>query len=341
MKIETWAWGLLMLLLGGCIEELELPTEARDPVLVMEGFITPEHSYVDLSFISNSNLVSQPISGAEVRIVNSAGNAWVGTETEPGHYEISTQGLVEPGQAYLAEAVLPNGESYRSSPDTVPAGIASDEVDWRLGQNRGRRVMRVFSRPFFPESPAALRSLWRITDAYVQTPTDFPDPFNDLPPNCYIEQQPDLQRIPLLDGSPFAGQQVERVVVGEIFLDPTFDEKHVISVEQYSLSAPSYAYWVKAAQLLAQRGSLFDTPPALLPGNVSGEQLGTREARGYVSAALYQVTRFAVYPSDLPGTFLDPCEYQPGRRYYPNECTRCIALRGSSFDPPDYFFDVR
>ncbi len=329
--------------LSGCIEEFRLPTEAIDPIVVIEGMITDGVVYIEVSQTSNSNLISQPVTGATIRIYNQEGEFFFLGESEEGHYELEPDALdVSPGKAFYMEAILPDGTIYRSRPDTVPTATAADELSWTKGKDRGRNVIQVWTNPAIPEVVGGTRSMWRITDSYVQTPTNFPDPFNALPPNCYVEYQPDLQRIALLDGGKLAGKTAGRLLLGSVFIDASFDEKHVISAEQYSLSPQAYGYWERAARLLAQNGSLFDPPPAILPGNiyrVAGEEEPTR---GFVAVGLYQVGRFAIYPSDLPTlTFLDPCEYKPDVLFYPSGCTRCLDLPNSSYQIPEYFDSIR
>ncbi|MEM9984171.1 MAG: DUF4249 domain-containing protein, partial [Bacteroidota bacterium] len=311
-QVRQWtlAIGLFLgLSLVSCIEEIELDDEDFNSLLVLDGRITPEKARVKLANTTFNNRNEVPIEGATVVVLSQEGQELPLSETKPGLYEsrIGTFAMI-PGEAYHVRASLRDGRVYRSRPDTLPSVVAEDQVSWSVGTDQGRDVIVVKSEPQYPANQGPVYTLWEFVDAFVQTPTNFPDIFNRLPPNCYIERKLDLQAVVLYDGSRFQGRSPGSLTIGRLFIDDFFDEKHVISVEQYSITRQAFQYWQLAARLLEQDGSLFDPPPGLLRGNVFREDKPEEPVRGYVTLAQTQVTRFAIYPSDLPMDFMNLCE---------------------------------
>ena len=345
MSKWTFAFGLLWLMgLLSCIEEIKLDDEDFSTIVVLDGRITPEKTKVKLASTTFNNRNEEPIGGALVWVVNKEGQELRLPETRPGLYESRMETFpMVPGEAYHIRAILGDGRVYLSQPDTLPSMVAEDQISWSIGSDQGRDVIVVNNEPAYPANQGPVYTLWEFVDAFVQTPTDFPDWFNRLPPNCYIERKLDLQEVVLYDGSRFQGRSPGRLTIGRLFIDAFYDEKHVISVEQYSITEQAFQYWQLAARLLDQDGSLFDPPPGLLRGNVFRQDKPEEPVRGYVTLAQSQVTRFAVYPSDLPMDFIDPCVFDPTKNWghYPRGCANCLVLEGSSHTPPDYFLQVR
>ncbi len=346
LRQVLWLTAIMCISIGlsGCIEELRFENQDNDSIFVLDGRITPDKATVKLSTTTFNNLIEEPVTGAVVRIVSEFGDFLFLTETKTGFYEEETGAFdVRPGVAYHVEARLSENRVYRSEPDTLPLALAEDDISWQLGSDRGRDVIVVFSNPSYPDTVGPLYTFWGFTDAFVQTPTDFPDPFNSIPPNCYIERRPDLQAVTSLSGERYMGRQAGNLAVGKLFIDAFYDEKHVISVEQYSITKGAFEYWQLVGRLLEQDGSLFDPPPGLLRGNVSRVGVPSEPVRGYVTMAQFSVSRFAIYPSDLPGVFIDPCKFDPSRNWghYPRGCLNCLNLNGASYIAPDYFFQVR
>ena len=105
-------------------------------------------------------------------------------------------------------------------------------------------------------------------EAFRLSPTDFPDPFGSVPPSCYIVQNADPQRIVLFNGEDLKTTTVENLLVVSRIVDWIFLEKHHFTIYQSALTRDAMEYWRKVNILANQVGSIFDTPPADITGNI-------------------------------------------------------------------------
>lgn len=145
---------------------------------------------------------------------------------------------------------------------------------------------------------------WNVTEDYLLTPTYFPLPPglppNLPPPNCYIAQKVDGQRIAIFDATKISSSSVNKQLVATREIDWTFLEKHYFTTYQSSLTKNAYEYWLKANLLANQVGSIFDTPPAELSGNLVSISNPSEKVWGYFQAVNQTSKRKAFYKSDLP-----------------------------------------
>jgi hypothetical protein len=178
-----------------------------------------------------------------------------------------------------------------------------------------------------------------VDEAFLLSPTDFPDPFGSIPPPCYIVQNADPQRVALLDGTTFASKKIRQLVAARE-IDWTFTEKHYFTTYQSTITKDAYEYWRKVNVLANQVGSIFDTPPAEVVGNMVCVSDPSEKVFGYFQSANQTFQRRDFYQSDLPFPLLvekcdftgdfDPLSYLP-------RCIDCESLRNSSFKRPSWF----
>jgi hypothetical protein len=124
-------------------------------------------------------------------------------------------------------------------------------------------------------------------------------------------------------------------------IDETFLYRHYFVTYQSSLSAEAYDYWSKVNALVAGNGSLFDTPPARIYGNImrNDEEDASEKVFGYFQAVNQAVSRVSITRSELPfflsysdcqGSF--PVKFPP-----PSFCENCLSVRNSSHVRPSWF----
>jgi hypothetical protein len=115
----------------------------------------------------------------------------------------------------------------------------------------------------------------------------------------------------------------------------------MFSVYQTSLTPDDFEYWRKVQLLLSQAGSIFDTPPAPIEGNISNEQNSKEIVLGFFEASNVTIDRFAVFPFNIPFYIAQPCTYVPGKpdEFYTKECLDCLSLPNSTLEQPVWFVD--
>ncbi|MGD8428337.1 MAG: DUF4249 family protein, partial [Balneolaceae bacterium] len=239
------------------------------------------------------------------------------------------------------EITLPNGTVYQSRPETMPLDIAKDSVYYKFDSitksgSSATEVVRAFTDTDIPAgtagSPLYLR--WDVEEAYKFTEFDYPDPFNNPPPVCYVTDDPEPQKILLFDGSSLDSNNIngQEVVTREI--DYTFYQRHYINVIQYSISQKAHRYWSQVDEVVNSSGTIFDVPPATAEGNIFEAGHPDNKALGYFEAARVDTSRFFLVHADLPIFISNPC-----KNFLRNECTNCMLLDNSSSEPPFYWLN--
>ncbi len=333
---------LAALLITGCVAPIEVKTERDAGQLVIDGFITDGQGphKVRLSRTSNKKQLSEPVVGALVVLRDHLGQSELLQETAEGVYtHIGDNIKPVSGGAYHLEITLGSAK-YATRPDTLPALVGSDTAWFRVSRRNGLQVVDVLAASTLPKSDKPLFIQWVVEEVYLFSPIDFPDPFNSIPPSCFVFAMADPQRLNLYDGRQFNATFIEQHLLAQRDVDHTFLERHFFNIYQRSLSEPAFRYWFQVDQVANQSGSIFDLPPAPVLGN--GFRVGdsSEQVLGYFAAVKEDTTRFNTYRADFPDIWMDPCIYErfkPIERY-PRECVNCLEQRGATYEKPPYFY---
>jgi hypothetical protein len=341
--------GLLMIY--SCVTPVDIPTGYTSIDLVITGQVSTltDRNTVQLGVTTKSVNAQKPILNALVLLFDENGNSlqYVPEPELPGSYRL--EGFsAEPGKTYYLEVVTPDGGVYRSEPETVPLTsnefeISHDFEERELVDYEGTvgtsHYVNVFVDATFtaPEDPRYVK--YNVEETYLLRPTDFPDPFNAIPDDCFITQNADPQRIVVIDRREIQSNSIKHLLVASRIADQSFHTRHYLTVYQSTVTAASYEYWRKLNVLANQTGSIFDVPPAIVTGNVYNTNYPEIRVNGFFQAVNQKFKRFFILRGDLPN-FLPPyCEYDPNRYYYdyPSECIDCLRPRNSTLKRPDWF----
>lgn len=345
-----------MLSMPACIKEINFEVEKIGGQLVVDGLFTNENTtqMIHLGRAAFQNSIPLPVQGAQVSIVNGLGKEAFYTESDdrPGTYLLPYDSMAaEIGQSYQLRIALPNGTLYESDPELMPAQPGElSKVYYELGRRQILKegsnlteelIINLLADVDLSQAPAEPYFIrWDVEEVYKLSPTDFPDPFGFLPPPCYIYVFTSGDDLHLFDGRMKRPAPLNRLPLGFQRIDQTFVEKHWFSVYQRSLSVGAYNYFKKIDQLLANTGTIFDTPPAPVPGNIHRVERSEEEVLGYFTVASSQVKRFPIFPYELPVELENTCRYSPFKPSpddYPRACLRCETVRNSTFVRPDFF----
>lgn len=349
-------WLIISLLLAAsaCREPYDLDADRQLGQLVIFGHIDngEDDFFVQISRTSSLPYQYIPEVGARVTLLDDQGNEgfYKRTSTD-GLWQYDKESLrIIPGRTYRLRVRTAGGQVYESQPERIPLARAIPEISVEFKEifvNAGsegvittRNVMDVFARTLLvnPNEDYFLR--WVVIQTFRLNPTDFPDPFSSIPPSCYVNRQVQPQRIPVFSSAGFNGDVVPNQLLGRIEIDYAFNNKNVITVKTYSQTPEAYEFYRKAGITLNNTGSLFDTPPAAIPGNLYNVEDDSEEVLGYFDAASIELQRVTVTRGDFP--FRIPsteCEYVPGKEtgQYNAYCIDCRVLEGSSYERPDFY----
>jgi hypothetical protein len=351
IRLMTWTFKLMVLLFcGSCVTPVEISVEHVDGTLVLSGQVSniADQNIIQLGRSAGTERLPYPLSGAIVTLTDDLGQSanYEEDPTHPGNYVLQGAPGV-PGRAYHLE-INSDGQTYTTLPEKMPesAGqlttqfvIQREEYTDFEGTISTDHFIKIYTQSILPNETPESYFRWSIEEVFLLTPTDFPDPFGYVPPPCYVAQNADPQRIPLFDVSTVNNPTLEQFLIGSRIIDWTFLEKHYFTTYQSALTKDAFEYWQKVNILANQVGSIFDTPPAKIQGNVYNTNNPGEKPLGYFQAVNQTYDRFFIHPYDLSfPLLLTDCVYD-GRAYdrYPNRCIDCLSARNSSFNRPAWF----
>lgn len=362
--------GLLMIFLGfnSCVEQIEFELQKTERErLIVSGTLT-DLSETQVVFLSETTskarlpLLSdeekkiftlddkpRPLPGAQVSLVGVLQNGISRSffkETLPGRYELENFGEDAQTIEYYLEIAI-GDRLYRSHPQSFSGAIGSDDLSFsfertRIGDNPDAAQVVIRSEVTLPEQVGDYYLRWAVDEAYYWDLTFFPNPFNKPPPDCIVFGYPDPERITLINGDLLnrpGGKSTQIVATRKV--DQSFLSRHYFNVRQLSISKDAHDYWRKVRELVNNTGSVFDSPPAPIQGNLFNVNKPDEEVLGYFEVARSRVTRVYTTFADVP-FFLDKiCEYDPNRRrdQYDPTCLSCNVFPDSQMFFLEWWFD--
>jgi len=347
-------WIGFILLINSCIEPIDLDIDRQGRQLVVYGHIDDGSGpfFVQLQRTTEIPFQFQPETGARITLIDDLGREgrFFSSNDEGIYFYNEFTMPIEPGRTYTLKIRTAGREFYESTPETIPTFEAQSQVSATFDQievNTGsfdaviiKNVMQVSATTILENPNARYYLRYLPSQTYRFDPTDFPDPFNMVPPPCFVVRPIEPERLPLYSSSGFEGLQIPSVFLGQQEIDNAFVTKNVISVETHAISREAYEYWRKVRILLNNTGSIFDTPPAAIQGNIFNVDDPEEEVLGLFEASNVHVSRIEKWRSDFPYSVPDnPCIYDPEKSSaeYPNFCIDCRILEGSGFRRPLYY----
>jgi hypothetical protein len=344
---------ILFLSLISCLSRIDFPVDINGGRLVVSGQVSTlaDQNKIELATTAYTDRLPVPLSGASIRLIDDETSAsFQYRETESGIYTLAgISGIA--GKIYHIEIKLANGKVYKSIPEKMPEASLLDSVNYEVvtekivdfeGVATQKEIYKIYANSTSLNKNTFVK--WNVTEDYLLTPTYFPQPPNVIPPlpppNCYIAQKVDGQRITLFDWAKSLSNNIKYQLIATREIDWTFLEKHYFTIYQSSITENAYDYWRKTNILANQVGSIFDTPPAELKGNLEAVGNPSEKVWGYFQAVNQTYIRKAFYQSDLPFPLLvEKCDFTGSydQSTYDERCIDCTTVRKSSFKRPSWF----
>lgn len=335
-----------------CEDPIDLRIAQNGGLLVVNGRVStlPGPQELAIGYTSSANQIPDPIPGAAIVLFDNSGNSRSYHEVRPGIYQIvaSTFNPI-PGENYFIEIRLPNGKIYRSKPETLPISRPEDSIYYEFHQRakfQGGVQLKSNVIAIFVDtgiSPSATRPFvrWDVEEVYMFEQTPIPNPFTGtIPLPCFVKGYPDPQTVNLFQGTPGRDVKLRHMQVAEKEIDNTFLARHYFIVNASSISENAYLYWKQVNSLINKTGSLFDTPPAPVKGNVYNVDDPQEQVLGYFEVSNTSVSRTFTIRGDVPFPVPFNC-YVPDKGLYspdyPPSCYDCLRLPNSSHEKPEWF----
>lgn len=338
--------------LNNCKDPILLRSTPEGGIFVVNGKVStqPGPYTVTLGYTSPDGRKPTPVPGGAVSLVSSAGNTWAYTEANPGEYVIP-DGVapILPGVTYHLEITLGDGRHYYSEDETVPmlTGTSDPHVEFehkKIIVNNVEiqsDVANVFTDSQLPASGGPQFFKWDVGEVYMFEQTPIFNPITGSIPNpCFVTGYSDPQRINLFSTENLKVDHVDHKLVAVRLIDQSFLAKHYFIVSLSSISRKTYTYWDHVNSLVNRTGSIFDTPPAPIVGNIHNREDDSEKVYGYFEATNTSIARVYTLRGDIPFQLPAYCNdpalgvYYPN---YPNECHNCLLIPGSSAVAPEWF----
>lgn len=280
-----------LFLLSSCETEIEdFKTENVSSAIVVYG----EISNVDGPYNVRLNYVSayspyditqfsgQPITDANVRIVDGSGKETAFYEKSKGYYlsPVGFKGVV--GQKYKLRIKLLDGKTIESNFQIINSAPELAEFSYSFQDATKVEDMR-FPLKASIKDPKATEDYYFVKrqdfrQFLLTCPTPPPPPAPTPPCNCLCWQAPQNTQPYLLDDFLLSGKNLS-LDVGQL---PYEDFTNwVVQLDAYSVSKETYTYWKRLEDQRKLNGGIFDKVPAQVVGNLKCITDPSQEVLGY------------------------------------------------------------
>jgi hypothetical protein len=296
---------------------------------------------------TTENTLPLPETGASITIFNGEGEQDFYIETETAGRYILQGNIIsgERGGTYHIEIELQDGRTFSSLPETIPMHTAKDEIILEPGTyeyqpTRGNVVeaegIHIYANTQIPEHENPLFLKWDIESLYLFRETEPSSPIAPPPNMCYVTDPINPQTIFLFSTQESGSETIERQFLGiKDVIPEQFYIRHYINLIVSSVTERRYNYWQKVDDAINQTGTIFDVPPATIPGNIQNEEGDLTEAFGYFEASAIDTSRSFLIRTDLETYIQNPCP-QGFNQNSPSACGNCLLLENSTLERPPY-----
>ncbi len=339
MKVKYY-FLFFLVLSTSCIDEYWPELDRYENLLVVEGILTDRPGPYTIRLSTTSKINSpqyNPLPGCSVTLLDNTGNAEQLTETEPGAYVTSAQGIQGViGRQYRIRIVTPGGKTYSCPFQQLQTPVGIDSVYTEIKYHETADLdhdlagLQFYVDTYLVEKDSNYY-LWQLEETY-QFNSDFYllyilDGFGPFRPfhdpdtfyTCWRTQnvnefftastlnltEPVLKKFPL----HYVDTETRRLQV-----------KYSLLVHQFTIDASAYSFYDQVRELMVTEGSLYTKQPYQVTGNVTNQDDPKEPVLGYFLVAGMDEKRiFIQRPKKLPFYYF-VCELivnEPLPHYWP------------------------
>ena len=327
---------LILIILNGCIEPVDIPIEKQERLLMVDGLITDEPGpYVvrlNKSFYYGEYFgeAHPDVKNAIVTIQDDQGITEMLSETAPGKYETHKNGIRgRIGGSYQIKIRLKNGQEYISEPEVLKPVPAIEKLHTTLVQEHSlneknesviSNVVRVLVDT---KDPANERNFYRWSSEGTYQVLTQPEDYMEKVRNVLVHRPKPCCRdcwvtdknylVNVKDDRQFNGKMLIGEPILQVPATPRFfDIKYRLEVAQYSLSEGAYSFWETMKSQSKGNGTVQDPAPANAVSNIRNVSNGAEMVTGYFGASAVARKVLYITKQDIPVPIL--------RFVYPDDC---------------------
>lgn len=342
---------LVIIIPYSCIDPITINAESDDRLLVIDGFFSTAATAHNITLSYTRDVgsgISDPALNAIVKIIDGQGNSAIYEEEQNGIYTIDDAAFRgKEGESYYLEITLANNQQYQTAPQVIPPKVIPQNLRFSIEKDQSVNEFNILVEKTFIklliDTPVKkdgenLFLRWRTDEVY-----SFADEACgglDMPRTCYVTLMP-KQDIATLSGRNLSEGVIENIPIFSKLLQPKmpeFEGKHAFNVYQQSITKSAFDYLENINKVALQTGSIFDAPPAAIPGNLFNVADPDELVLGFFEVSSIDTIRTFVRPIDFQGkySFLQYCKNTfPDR--FTRDCCECLTIEGSSTVQPDYW----
>ena len=338
---------LILLSICACLDPFKFDIDSAQPGIVIDGVFDNSvgpHIVKISSVTPFGYRVFEGIPNAEVVII-SEDIRYPLIEKDVGIYELpknKLQGI--PGNIYQLDIQLSDGTEIISNLETMPPGYALDEAQATFGRDfvlqesgreRNQHIITVTASTVLPETEEAIFLKYTMDETY-----SFPEVYCGglhMPKICYITQPSNSQDFEIFNSNLITSREIKdlKIAVKTRIVPEEYSGRHYFTVYQHSITKEAYRYWERVKELLTQEGTVFDKPPARVPGNLISTN-SELEILGYFQVASVSIARKFLQRNDYTAaTTLQPACSQFVPRI--SACCNCFEIKNSTGVRPNWF----
>jgi len=335
-----------------CIQQFDYESDTEEKFLVVDGGITQKNTIheLHLSFSTSFGVNRRtPAHGAEITLFDDQGNHEQYIPEEGGKYILfGTSVERKPGTAYYIEIQWPSGKTYRSVPQIMPELIRPDSLYYELERiselNNNGNVVEISYLNILLNTPINMYGrnnyfIWRSDHVYSFTEVKW-HPLVE-PKVCYSKQPSDASQLYIFSTEGIKQEMLNDYLVSKIIVYPgwQFFEKHFYNVKQHSITKEAYVYWETVNEIAYPTGSIFDTPPAPIKGNIYNIDDPDDTVLGFFEVSSVDTIRTRTSSFDLkPLAIVDRCnDVFIYMNWQDQACRNCLILENTTAERPFYW----
>ncbi len=306
---------IVVIQLGGCVKTFVPDLSKYDELLVVDGEITdaPGPYTVTLSLSARTQEKSKfsPYSNCKVEITDNLGNKAVLKEQSPGVYKTDStaiRGVV--GRSYRLNIVTPDGDTYESTAEVLPAPLKIKSVYYELKYEEDpdylyRREGLQFYIDTEPAPTTDNRIFWKLQSTFKFN-TDIPIGYyfdgslhrvydKDTFKTCYRTVTiPDYF---LINTNELNQSEVTRFPLHfEDNYSKALSIRYSLKASQYNLGKDAFTYWSTIKKIRDAGGNIYTVQPYQVKNDLVNVTNPDKPALGYFTVAGVDEKRIFVDP---------------------------------------------
>jgi hypothetical protein len=324
----------LFFLTISCVEEYRNSPTLNTEVLVIEGLITNqlEADTIEVNFSKGTGVNAEitPVKDCKLRIITNEGMSYELIEVTTGRYITPSNLKGKIGDFYQLKITTPNGNNYESTIEKMtsvaPILKVYDEFDTKAILNSTGKTYRPANKVYINlQDPVSETNFyfWRyrfyekllicktcnsstlLSDGITCTRPD-PNSLNPPPPfydylcegNCWDINYDRVVNV--FSDVNTNGKFMNNVLIAKIPFY-SYSDGAMVEIKQYSISSEGYRFY-NLLDLQGQKtGSLTDTPPAAIVGNIRNINNPEEAIVGFFGASAVSKIRYYVDRSKNTG----------------------------------------